>query len=63
MHKRNVVESTISIKLTKADIIKLIEDNFPDEEVGIYGVVANITTTKMTDRTQHQSIMFGKILK
>lgn len=60
--KRNVIESVQNTQLTKKKLINLINESFPDEEVGIYGQIAHVITTKMTDGTIMQSVSFGKIL-
>lgn len=63
MKNTNNIDSVQHISLTKKDIIELIENTFPDEEVGNYGQVAQLTITEMTDGTKMQSICFGKIFK
>ena len=40
MKNTNRIDSVQHISLTKKDIIELIENTFPDEEVGNYGQVA-----------------------
>ena len=61
--KRNAIETTHHAHLTKNEILKLIDQTFPDEEVGKHGQVAQLTTTVMSDGTRMQSICFGKILE
>ena len=61
-NKRNVIECVQNTQLTKKELIGLIDKSFPDDEVGTFGQIANVVTTKMTDGTIMQSICFGKIL-
>lgn len=60
--ERNVIESITSQSLTKEDLLEMLEINFPLEEVGTTGRIAQIVTTKMTDGTINQTVLFGKIL-
>lgn len=60
--KRNVIECIQHTKLTKKDLIDLINQDFPDEEVGTLGQIASVVTTRMTDGTIMQSVCFGTIL-
>lgn len=61
MKNRNIIDSVKHINLTKKDILELINKTFPDEEVGDFGQIAQLTITEMTDGTKMQSICFGKI--
>lgn len=61
MKNRNVIDSVKHISLTKNDMIELINKTFPDEEVGKFGQIVQLTITEMTDGTKMQSICFGKI--
>lgn len=61
MKNRNVIDSVKHINLTKKDMLELINRTFPDEEVGNFGQIAQLTITEMTDGTKMQSICFGKI--
>ena len=63
MEKRNVIDSVYHTRLTKKEILELIDKTFPDEEVGNHGQVAQLTTTEMSDGTKMQSICFGKIFE
>lgn len=63
MENRNVIETVVHIALTKRELIELINKSFPDEEVGNYGQIAQLTTTTMSDGTKMQDVCFGKILK
>lgn len=60
--KRNVIESVKNTQLTKKKFINLINESFQDEEVGTHGQIAHVITTRMTDGTIMQSVLFGKIL-
>lgn len=60
---RNVIDSMKHTSFTKKEVIELIESAFPDEEVGEYGQIAQVTTTIMTDGTRMQAICFGKELE
>ena len=60
--KRNVIESTQNTVLTKKKLFDLINKTFSDDEVGAFGQIAHVTTTRMTDGTIMQTICFGKIL-
>ena len=60
--KRDVIESVQNTALTKKKLFDLINKSFPDDEVGAFGQIAHITTTRMTDGTVMQTICFGKIL-
>lgn len=62
MLKRNVIETSTRREYSKQELIDEINRLFPDEEVGIHGSIATMTTTKMTDGTVSQSFMFGKLL-
>ena len=62
MENRNVIETVIHTALTKRELLELINKTFPDDEVGIYGQVAQVETTIMSDGTKMQSICFGKPL-
>lgn len=47
---------------TKEELIKMMEDNFPDDNT--YESIANITTIKSNgNENTFQSLMFGKIVK
>lgn len=61
MKNRNVIDKVEHINLTKKDMLELINKTFPDEEVGNFGQIAQLTITEMTDGTKMQSICFGKI--
>lgn len=61
MKNRNIIDNVKHISLTKKDILELINNTFPDEEVGNFGQIAQLTITEMTDGTKMQSICFGKI--
>ncbi len=61
MKNRNIIDSVKHINLTKKDMLELINKTFPDEEVGDFGQIAQLTITEMTDGTKMQSICFGKI--
>lgn len=61
MKNRNIIDSVKHINLTKKDMLELINKTFPDEEVGNFGQIAQLTITEMTDGTKMQSICFGKI--
>lgn len=61
--ERNVIERTQHDGVTKEKLLALIEEAFPDEEVGKYGQIAEITTTTMTDGTKLQSVCFGKVFE
>lgn len=61
MENRNVIDKVEHINLTKKDMLELINKTFPDEEVGNFGQIAQLTITEMTDGTKMQSICFGKI--
>ena len=63
MEKRNVIGSTSRCMVSKRDLIEAIMNTFPDDEVGYDGKIAYITTTKMTDGTVMQSVLFGKVLE
>lgn len=63
MENRNVIETVVHTALTKRELIDLINESFPDEEVGNHGQIAQLTTTTMSDGTKMQNICFGKILK
>lgn len=63
MKNRNVIETISRMDLTKKELIEMIERNFPDNEVGTHGTIAEITNTTMTDGTIMQGIMFGKVMK
>lgn len=60
---RNVIEIVLHTALTKRELIELINEAFPDEEVGNHGQIAQLSTTIMSDGTKMQNICFGKILK
>jgi hypothetical protein len=62
MKSRNVIEAIQHSNMTKERLINMINKNFPDEEVGKQGSIAQVITTRMTDGTIMQSICFGKIL-
>lgn len=62
MDKRNEVESISHKNITKKDLFRLINSGFPDDEIFDSGIIGTITTTKMTDGTVMQSILFGKVL-
>ena len=49
--------------VTKQELLNIINKTFPDNEVGNYGQIAQITTIEMDDMTRAQSICFGKILE
>lgn len=59
---RNVIKSVRGQHITKQGLVELINEMFPDDEVGKSGSIAQITTIEMTDGTINQSIVFGKIL-
>ena len=59
----NVIDIIQYNNVTKKELLELIDKAFPDEEVGNYGQIAQITTTEMTDGTKMQSICFGKIFE
>jgi hypothetical protein len=61
--KRNVIEELSSTLLTKKDLIDSINKNFPDDEIGTHGSIAQVLTVRMTNGTRSQSIIFGKLLK
>lgn len=61
MKNRNIIDSVKHINLTKKDMLELINKTFPDEEVGDFGQIVQLTITEMTDGTKMQSICFGKI--
>ena len=63
MENRNVIETVVHTALTKRELIELINESFPDEEVGTHGQIAQVSTTTMSDGTKMQNICFGKILK
>lgn len=63
MNNRNVIESVTSTQLTKEQLIDLIDETFPDAEVGSYGKIVTVTTTELTDGTKMQTICFGKFLE
>lgn len=60
---RNVIEIVLHTALTKRELIKLINEAFPNEEVGDHGQIAQLSTTIMSDGTRMQNVCFGKILK
>lgn len=62
MSKRNVIESISNKQLTKKDVINMINNAFPDEEVGTHGTIATVTMTELTDGTIMESVTFGKRL-
>ena len=50
--------------VSKAELIEIINKNFPDDEgYNQPHQIAEITTTKLGDRTFNQSVLFGKVLK
>lgn len=63
MKNRNMIDRVQHNNVTKKELLELIDKAFPDEEVGNYGQIAQITTTEMTDGTKMQSICFGKIFE
>ena len=63
MENRNVIEIVTNDKLTKRELIEVINKTFPDDEIGDKGIIAYISTTEMTDGTKMQTICFGKILE
>ena len=63
MENRNIIETVVHTALTKRELIDLINKSFPDEEVGNYGQIAQLSTTTMSDGTKMQNVCFGKILK
>lgn len=63
MENRNVIETVIHTALTKKELIELINKTFPDEEVGDYGQIAQVSTTTMSNGIKMQNVCFGKILK
>ena len=60
MSKENSIMCSGNRLCTKKDILKLIDEAFPDEEVGTHGTVAVITTITMEDGVVKQSVTFGK---
>ncbi len=63
MENRNVIEIVVHTALTKRELIELINNSFPDEEVGNQGQIVQLSTTTMSDGTKMQNVCFGKILK
>lgn len=63
MKNRNVIEAVIHTALTKKELIELINKTFPDEEVGDYGQIAQVSTTTMSNGIKMQNVCFGKILE
>lgn len=63
MKNRNVIETVIHTALTKKELIELINKTFPDEEVGDYGQIAQVSTTTMSNGIKMQNVCFGKILE
>ena len=63
MENRNIIETVVHTALTKRELIDLTNKSFPDEEVGNYGQIAQLSTTTMSDGTKMQNVCFGKILK
>lgn len=63
MKNRNEIEMVTNDKLTKRELIEVINKTFPDDEIGDKGIIAYISTTEMTDGTLMQSVCFGKILE
>lgn len=63
MKNRNEIEIVTNDKLTKRELIEVINKTFPDDEIGDKGIIAYISTTEMTDGTKMQTICFGKILE
>ena len=63
IENRNVIDTVQHTHVTKKELLELIDKAFPDEEVGNYGQIAQITTTRMTDGAKMQSICFGKIFE
>jgi hypothetical protein len=60
--ERNVVESITTIALTKAELIKAIEEAFPDETTNSRGTIAVLVKTELTDGTKNQTLTIGKTL-
>ena len=48
---RNVIEIVLHTALTKRELIELINEAFPDEEVGNHGQIAHLSTTITSDGT------------
>lgn len=63
MENRNAIKIVQHNAVTKQELLNIINKTFPDNEVGNYGQVAQITTIEMDDMTRTQSICFGKILE
>lgn len=63
IEKRNVIDTVYSTRLTKKEVLELIDKTFLDEEVGNHGQIAQLITTEMSDGTKMQSICFGKIFE
>lgn len=63
MENRNAIKIVQHNAVTKQELLNIINKTFPDNEVGNYGQVAQITTIEMDDMTRAQSICFEKILE
>ena len=51
MENRNVIETVVHTALTKRELIDFINKSFPDEEVGNYGHITQLSTTTMSNGT------------
>ena len=62
MHEGCIIGYSSNKHFTKEELIKVIEENFPDDNT--FENIAVITTIK-SEREKHtfQSLMFGKVIK
>ena len=63
MNKTLGIGSTTTCELTKSELIKLIEKNYPDDKITKYETICNIFTIENYSGEIMQNVQFSTVLK